>query len=251
MTGGVTDAGYPPDGTVHVWRIPLSGPPHMVARLAALLGPEERQRGARALPDDRRRFLLAHGAARSVLGGYLGLPPERLRYSHGRWGKPALDGHPQLCFNLSHSADLALLAVAARRPVGIDVERIRPADRSRSAGRWFPAAEADFVRAAAGPAQSAARYARLWTRKEAWVKAAGNRMVNGLRLPVGTGPDADDGTPLTDPEGRVPGHWSLYGVPAGEGYAAALAVAARPSAAPVRVEVRQWRTTRAACAAGC
>ncbi|MFB6437024.1 4'-phosphopantetheinyl transferase family protein [Streptomyces sp. NPDC056411] len=244
----MTGAGYPPDGTVHVWRIPLSAPPDVVAGLAALLGPEERQRGRRALPDDRRRFLIAHGATRAVLGGALGLPPERLRYTHGRWGKPALADHPQLCFNLSHSAELALLAVAARRAVGIDVERVRPADRSHSAGRWFPAAEADFVRAAAGPERSAARYARLWTRKEAWVKAAGDRMVNGLRLPVGTGPEADDGTPVTDPEGRVPGRWSLYGVPAGAGYAAALAVAAGPSGQPVRVEVRQWRTPRAATA---
>lgn len=247
----MTGTGYPPDGTVHVWRIPLSAPPHAVAGLAALLDSEERQRGRQALPDDRRRFVIAHGATRSLLGGCLGLPPQRLRYTHGRWGKPALAGHPQLCFNLSHSGELALLAVAARRPVGIDVERVRPADRSRSAGRWFPAAEADFVRAAAGPLHSATRYARLWTRKEAWVKAAGDRMVNGLGLPVGTGPDADGATPVTDPAGRVRGHWSLHGVPAGEGYAAALAVAAPPSAEPVCVEVRQWRMPRAATAAGC
>ncbi|WP_433856836.1 4'-phosphopantetheinyl transferase family protein [Streptomyces kronopolitis] len=247
----MTFTGYPPDGTVYVWRIPLFAPPHVVAGLAALLGPEERRRGRQALPDDRRRFVIAHGATRSLLGGCLGLPPERLCFTHGRWGKPALAGQPRLCFNLSHSGELALLAVAARRPVGIDVERVRPADRSRSAGRWFPTAEAEFVRTAAGPLQSAARYARLWTRKEAWVKAAGGRMVHGLGLPVGTGPDADGGTAVTDPAGRVPGHWSLHGVPAGEGYAASLAVAAEPSAEPVRVEVRRWRMPRVAAAAGC
>ncbi|MFD7662367.1 4'-phosphopantetheinyl transferase family protein [Streptomyces sp. NPDC059788] len=243
-----TDAEGPPDGTVHVWRIPLSAPPHHVSGLAALLDPGERQRVARALPDDRARFRIAHGATRAILGAYLGRPPQQLCYTHGRWGKPALAGHPELCFNLSHSGGLALLAVAVRRAVGIDVERVSAADRSRKAERWFPPEEAAYVRAARDHDESAARYALLWTRKEAWVKAAGGRMVHGLRLPVG--PGLRDGAVVRDAEGRVPGWWSLTGVPAGEGYTAALAVSAGPGASPVRVKVRQWRTRRAAAAAG-
>ncbi|MFH8408911.1 4'-phosphopantetheinyl transferase family protein [Streptomyces sp. NPDC018019] len=241
----MTGAGCPPDGTVHVWRIPLSAPPQVVTALTALLGPEERQRGARALPDDRARFGIAHGATRMVLGDYLGVPPQYLRYTYGRWGKPALLGQPGLCFNLSHSGGLALLAVAMGRAVGIDVERVRPADRARKAARWFPPEEAVYVRAASDTADSAARYASLWTRKEAWVKAAGGRMVHGLRLPVG--PDLRDGEVVRDPEGRVPGQWSLTGVPVPDGYLAALAVAADAAAEPVRLEVRQWRTHRAPC----
>ncbi|MFH8749173.1 4'-phosphopantetheinyl transferase family protein [Streptomyces rimosus] len=237
----MTYAGCPPDGTVHVWRIPLSAPPHVVSELTAVLDPGERERGERALPEERARSRIAHGAARLILGAYLGAPPERLRYTYGRWGKPALHGHPELCFNLSHSGGLALLAVASQRALGIDVERLpHPAGRAvRKAERWFPAEEAAYVRAGRDPDDAAARFTALWTRKEAWVKAAGGRMVQGLRLPVG--PGLRDGDAVRDPEGRVPGRWSLTGVPVGDGYAAALAVAAEPGERPVRLEVRRWR----------
>ncbi|WP_032916886.1 4'-phosphopantetheinyl transferase superfamily protein [Streptomyces rimosus] len=227
---------------VRVWRIPLSAPPHVISELVALLDPEERERGERAaLPEDRARFHIAHGAARLILGDSLGVPPELLRYTYGHWGKPALLGHPGLGFNLSHSGGLALLAVAAQRVVGIDVEQLpHSADRAvRKAERWFPAEEAAYVRAGRDSGDAAARFAALWTRKEAWVKAAGGRMVQGLRLPVG--PGTGGGGVVQDPLAKVPGRWALIGVPVGDGYAAALAVAAGPGERPVRLEVRQWR----------
>ena len=75
-------------------------------------------------------------ALREILGRYLGLPGEELRFAANRHGKPRLaDPEGELAFNLSHSGSLALVAVA-RREVGVDVERIRtkrPVDFYR---RW-------------------------------------------------------------------------------------------------------------------
>lgn len=75
-------------------------------------------------------------ALREILGRYLGLPADELRFETNRHGKPRLAspaGGPS--FNLSHSGSLALVAVAGRE-VGVDVERIRtkrPVDFYR---RW-------------------------------------------------------------------------------------------------------------------
>jgi phosphopantetheinyl transferase len=75
-------------------------------------------------------------ALREILGRYLGLPANELRFETGRHGKPRLaTPEGELAFNLSHSSSLALVAVA-RREVGVDVERIRtkrPVDFYR---RW-------------------------------------------------------------------------------------------------------------------
>lgn len=75
--------------------------------------------------------IASRSALREILGRYLGLPADELRFEANRHGKPRLTRpEGELAFNLSHSRSLALVAVA-RREVGVDVERIRtkrPAD---------------------------------------------------------------------------------------------------------------------------
>lgn len=135
----MTRATRPPRDTVHVWRIPLTAPPPLLARLSAVLDAEERRRGAAAaFVDTRRRHTVSHGAMRHILGHYLDRPPKDLIFRHGDWGKPELAGHEELRFSLSHCDDLALLAVTAGRDVGVDVERVHGDDRTRLADRHFP-----------------------------------------------------------------------------------------------------------------
>ena len=75
---------------------------------------------------DRRNFILIRSVLRTLLGRYLGLAPGRLRFRYGLHGKPALDLSSEgLHFNVSHSGNLALLAFARGREVGVDVERMR------------------------------------------------------------------------------------------------------------------------------
>lgn len=252
--------------TVQVWLIPVDQPGAPLADLAGLLDPAEQARAAALTrPEQRRRYVAAHAAARLILAGRLGLPAERIRWQRGRYGKPELAGSPAppVRTSLSHSGEFALLAVTARRPVGVDLQRL-PAhlDVARMAARYYPAAEARFVAAGADPAERAGRYARLWTRKEACVKAGGGRLTEGLRLPVhgtmarprrdlGGMPDpgrepGPGGTPGTggdrpalvrDPGGPLPGPYLVGDLPAPAGFHAALALA---GTGPYRVQRRDW-----------
>jgi 4'-phosphopantetheinyl transferase len=111
---------------VDLWLCALDREGKEQSDCARLLDPEERARAARFVFDhDRRRWTVAHGLLRKVLGRYVRRSPEELRFETDPWGKPSLRDHPSLAFNVSHSGPLMLIAVAAGRPVGIDLEQIR------------------------------------------------------------------------------------------------------------------------------
>jgi len=125
-------AAVPPpldDHGIHVWRLPTQVP----ADAADWLDADE-QRRLRAMidPAARRQRLATRAGLRRVLAGYLGCAPAAVRLRVADGGKPHLAAGP--CFNLSHCRDLALLAVA-RRPVGIDVELLRPVPRALAIAR--------------------------------------------------------------------------------------------------------------------
>lgn len=174
--------GFPARTEIHVWKIPLGLPagapagtlPRVLEGLARSLSSDERHRAARfRFERDRRRFLAARGALRDILAGYLGLDPGEVRFSYGPAGKPALA--PFLGFNLSHSGDLALCAVAAGREVGVDLERVHPVRRlERIAARFFPLGERAALDRLPKPEKTEA-FLRLWTRAEALYKVAGGR----------------------------------------------------------------------------
>ncbi len=92
-----------------------------------MLSDDERNRSARfRFEKGRRRFVVARGALRELLGRYLGTDPGQIRFTYNAFGKPEL--HPdfgdRLKFNLAHSGDLTLIAIARDADVGVDVECI-------------------------------------------------------------------------------------------------------------------------------
>ena len=158
---------------IHVWRIPISGAfdVHSLDRL-------EQERAARFHRDeDRLRYTASHAAVRAILGSYLGVEGSSLSFGASPDGKPRLAAGGALRFNLAHSGDLALLAVAHGLEVGVDVERHQPVEHLELARRFFSAGEVAAIRAAS--AQDLAFF-RCWSRKEAFVKACGQ----GLSLPL-------------------------------------------------------------------
>jgi 4'-phosphopantetheinyl transferase len=211
-------ATYPAGGTaqpvgphhdIEVWAIPLLQPPGTVAALLVDLDPEERR-----LAERDPRYAVAHGAVRAVLAAHAGCEPGELTRTAGPHGKPRLTGPgAELAWNLSASGDWALLALllppapdmlptGGRTPaVGVDVQLLVPENAAtRLARRYYPEAEARLVEGAAGPHTSPAEsYTRLWTYKEAYVKAFGGRLVEGLRVPAPTG----GGGPMAGPLGRT------------------------------------------------
>lgn len=174
---------------VHVWAVPLVIEDSTLRLFAELLSPDERARAERFhFERVRRRFIASHGAVRQLLGRYLGIEPADVAFATGEGGKlriaipPNAGATRELRFNLSHSGELALVAIANGVEVGVDVERIRTVSNTeRLARRYFHAAEADEVLAAHGE-QRDAMFMRCWTAKEAVVKAYGSGIGAGLNL---------------------------------------------------------------------
>jgi len=165
-----------------IWHIRI-GPNPVPIRLVEVLSPEERRHAARFVREiDRRRFLLCHAALRSILGEWLGEPPEHLRFASGRWGKPVLDrpfSDAAVEFNLSHTAELGLVAVTRGRRVGIDVETIRPLNEMLDIARRVLAARDCAVLTALPPEQAIEAFWRAWTANEACLKAVGSGLGAG------------------------------------------------------------------------
>lgn len=206
-------------GWAHVFRLQLDLPAGRLAALAGWLSEDEQARAERFLREiDRQRFIAARGQMRAILAGYRGADPAALRFAYNPQGKPYLpEGEPR--FNLSHSQDVGLLAVAFGQEVGVDVERLdREVDYAGIARRFFAPAEVDqFFRFSAETRPLA--FCTGWARKEAFIKARGMGMAFALDgFVVSLDPDAR--TPLPAPE---PG-WTLHTLEAIPGYAAALAV---------------------------
>ena len=164
--------------SVHIWTIALDEEPGMVPALIEMLSGDERVRAARFRTTELRvRFVVAHGALRTILSGYLGIAPGAVRFDTTESGKPYVPG-AGLTFNLSRSEGLALCAVTVAGNVGVDVERLRPVDDEDAiVHRYFAPGEMRQYEAVRRPERTAAFFS-TWTRKEAFVKAVGS----GLQL---------------------------------------------------------------------
>ncbi len=158
---------------IHVWRAKLDAGEAAYQMLRAWLSDDELRRADSFRFDTlRHRYVIGHGRLREILGLYLGREPGSLRFSSGAFGKPSLASlHPSLEFNLAHSGGLALVAVSAQPPVGVDLELIATAHL-----RYEEVAPLAFTRQErawleARPEPSA--WLSHWTRKEAYLKALG------------------------------------------------------------------------------
>lgn len=201
-------------GAVDVWCADADA----AADPRALLSADERARANRFLRAEHgARWAAARAVLRALLGAYLGVDPRGLHFETGAHGKPQLAGGGRLRFNLSHSADLVLVAIADDREVGIDVELPRRAvDHVAIARRVLGDAEAGRLAAIADPRERERAFLRGWVRWEAVLKCRG----------VGIGGEQD---PLSGPNPWV--HELEIAPPA----AAALAVEHGPCS------VRCWR----------
>jgi len=238
----------PQPAAVQVWKVPLGQPAEVVAACRLLLSPEESQRadGFR-LERSRQRWAVARMALRLILARWLGAEEEAkapdaararaaaLVFEQGPHGKPrlasdgaaeSLPGAPQ--FNLSHCDDLALVAVAGDRPVGVDVERVRPLGEMRTIQeRYFSAEEQAFL--AAGAPGGTRAFFTLWTRREAAAKALGLDLAAALaqmRLPVYASAAAAVMPSLPGDEGVRP--WWLGDLAVDSGHVGALCVQGEP-----------------------
>ena len=147
--------------------------PEETRSLQALLSDAERQRAERfRFARHRRRFIVARARLREFLAARLGVRPERVELAYGENGKPRL-ADEALRFNVSHCDDVAVFAFSSTHEVGVDVEAIRPVREADAiAAQFFTERERETY-AALSPRERVLGFLRLWTRKEAFVKALG------------------------------------------------------------------------------
>lgn len=194
--------------------------------LSQVLSPAECSQASRyRFEVDRLRFVMARGLLRMLLARYTARLPAAIEFSYNDFGKPRMHppGEPELHFNVSHSGNLALFAVA-RVPVGVDVEQIRPDFATEEiAERFFAAEEVAALRGLPKDLQPRAFF-HCWTRKEAYIKACGQGLSMPLRdFAVSLRP-GQPAALLRHAEASQLSEWTLRDLPAPDSYVAALAI---------------------------
>ncbi len=210
------------DDGVTVWRVELDQPAEVASALVSTLSADEVARARRLrFRIHRQRFEIGRGALRSIISSCTGVDPAGVRFSYGPRGKPGMVG---LHFNVAHTGGLALVALSASGPVGVDLERHRALlERAAIASRYFTPNERRLIEAA-GTSGGDRLFVTYWARKEAVLKATGN----GLWAPL----DSVDVSSPRDVDG-----WKIADLDVSPDHAAALATAI--DAGPV--EWSEWR----------
>jgi len=162
--------------TLHLWRISIDSYLPLLDPLQKILSRDELLRAQRLLDvTKRKRFIVTRACLRILLGRYLNLSPVTIRFTYNQHGKPFLDSHQhRLLFNLSHSEDKAVLAVTTEKNVGVDLEKINFKLNYRSIADQYFTPEEQLCLDCYPEARKRRAFYRLWTQKEALLKAAGS-----------------------------------------------------------------------------
>jgi 4'-phosphopantetheinyl transferase len=227
---------------VTVWRIALDPAHAPDARAVAELSEDERARAARLATDAlRNRWLHGHVATRRILARELGVPPRAIVYGARVAGKPfvAEPAESGMEFSFSDSGDLALLAVGRGDALGVDVESRRPRSDLAGVAQHFFAAEECTALFALPEAERETGFYRLWTRKEAYIKALGTGLAHPLDRFVVTIAADDARILIIDGDRAAAARCAMRSVDVGADYEGAL-VALRPE---LWVTVSDWPTS--------
>ncbi len=227
------DGGRPkldlPGNEIHIWRIDANSPQLHEESLLEILAQDEREKADRYyFYKDRRDSIISRAALRDILSCYLALSPIDLHFSYGPYGKPSLATRSEevgLEFNLSHSQGLILIAVAANRPVGIDVERIRlDSDWENIVERFFSGNEVAALRRLPKKIRTQAFF-HCWTQKEAYIKAKGGGLsIDLAAFDVSMNPEEPACLLRSQEDPEAPNQWTLRKIDLSPRYAATVAV---------------------------
>jgi len=229
-----------PTGHVDVWRVRLDEPATAGAEGTVLSSDEIARAGRFHFEKDRIHFTQCRSALRALLAGYLAIPATEIRFEYLTNGKPRLraEQNPHtLQFNVSHSANMAVIAVGSEHRLGVDIEKIRAdVDTTSLAERFFSLRERAGLQALPDHLRVPGFFA-CWTRKEAFLKATGD----GLSFPladfsVTTHPDLDPELEEINGNAEAGKLWFLADLSLADGYRATVALDRRHS----RLETYAW-----------
>ncbi len=172
------------DNEVHLYRIFFSRQKQHLGDFIRVLSDDEKIDAARFhFQTDREHFIISHGMLRKVLSQYLDVEPIGLKFSYGVYRKPVLEGTPDgcsLCFNMSHSHDIALFALAWNSRIGVDVEYVHFIPDAEVIAKRFFAPQENIAFSAVPPNKKLEAFYNCWTRKEAFLKAMGDGLSRRL-----------------------------------------------------------------------
>jgi len=154
-------------------------------RANAVIDAQEHARANRFI-DSRHgdNFRLVRGTLRLCLADYLKRPAETIQFVANKYGKPEIvpeQNQQALQFNLSHSHRMTAFSYILGKSVGIDIEFIKPLKNISGLAQHVCSAEELEEFYALEDTQQHDAFFRLWTRKEAFIKAKGQGLSMGLR----------------------------------------------------------------------
>ena len=178
-------------GLIHLYVTPVSELLRAESELLTYIKPEEDARAARFInPEHGRQHRCIRGMLRKLLGQYLNVAPNKIAFQYAEHGKPSLQDNPPLHFNLSHSRDMVAFAFSLEHELGVDIEYMRAQKDLGGMMRHVGSAREQAEWQCLDEAAAEQAFYRLWTRKEAFIKAVGRGLGMGLRsIHIGTAAD--------------------------------------------------------------
>jgi 4'-phosphopantetheinyl transferase len=212
------------EGHVVVWLTEVSNGQKAMPFLEPCLDAHDRERAERyRFAGDRARYVLGRALVRNILGHYLGQRPEMIALAYTERGRPYFPADETMRFSLTHTRDLVAVALTAEAEVGIDIEYAERKLKLNDLAERILSAE-DFGAFQALPeSEKVAAFFRVWTRKEAYLKARGEGISEGLQK-MSVSFDAEEITFLSDTrdEAAAP-KWRMHALSLPAEYTGAVA----------------------------
>lgn len=219
---------------VDLYSIRLDLPQTDITDCLQWLSEAERARASKLLSSAKsREFIVTRANLKRILTQALGESADNITIANEPGGKPYLDcgnRHPRVRFSVSHSHDLALIALTLDHAIGVDVERIRAeVDHASLSRRFFSPAEFEALQQCDRALRLRAFFA-TWTRKEALVKAHGKGIALGLQqFDVSVDPDKPPHVLATRWDSADTVDWQLHNIETDNNYMASLATGSQLS----------------------
>jgi len=210
---------------VHIYRIDISEHTGSLPQLKKFLSGDEIKKADRfKFTKDSQSYIISRSFLRNILSENTNIKPAEIKFSYTETGKPFIE-YSKIHFNLSHSGDRCIIAVSMTAETGVDIEKVRDSeDLIKVAGRYFSETEIIYLKKFQGK-EVTDNFFRIWTLKEAFIKAIGE----GLSFPL-------KDFSVTDRTGNIPvlsfnnasahseKNWSLQILENESGYVSSLAI---------------------------
>ena len=171
---------YQLNKSIHLWKVDVDNDPKIISELKKNLDYDELKRSERfAFEKDRNQFITAHGMLRNILSRYMDFSPSQIQFKRTSNGKPYVHFPTTFIkFNISHSENLILIALADHE-IGIDLEKVKDSfEYNELSKTYFSHHEQKEITSSPLPKKT---FYKLWTRKEAVLKASGIGITDELK----------------------------------------------------------------------